>query len=64
MYSVRGTAAALATAAVTTAPAGAGDQLAAALGAEFHRDFGPVLRGMLFAFDRDHVTTSTGPGTP
>jgi hypothetical protein len=42
-------------------PAGTADQLTAALGSQFHSDYGPVLRGMLFAFDRDHAAnTRTG----
>ena len=34
-------------------PEGTGDQLIEALGSAFPGDFGPVLRGMLFAYDRD-----------
>ena len=37
-------------------PEGTEDQLVAALGPEFHPDYGPVLRGMLFAIDRDRAT--------
>ena len=37
-------------------PAGTAGQLVAALGGGFHPDYGPVLRGMLFAIDRDRVT--------
>ena len=44
-------------------PAGTADQLVAAVGAQFHPDYGPVLRGTLFAFDRDHVG-STEPDRP
>ena len=32
-------------------PAGTPEQLVAALGAGFHRDYGPVLRALLFAAD-------------
>jgi hypothetical protein len=35
-------------------PAGTADQLTAALGPQFHSDYGPVLRAMLFRFDQDH----------
>jgi hypothetical protein len=37
-------------------PAGTAGQLVAALGGQFHLDYGPVLRGMLFAIDRDRAT--------
>ncbi len=37
-------------------PAGTAGQLVAALGGGFHPDYGPVLRGMLFAIDRDRAT--------
>jgi hypothetical protein len=33
-------------------PEGTAEQLVAALGAEFHRDYGPVLRALLFTADR------------
>ena len=33
-------------------PEGGADQLVAALGGQFHPDYGPVLRGILFAIDR------------
>ena len=42
-------------------PAGTADQLTAALGSQFHPDYGPVLRAMLFALDR---TRHTAPDTP
>ena len=29
------------------------------VGSQFHSDYGPVLRGTLFAFDRDHAGTLT-----
>ncbi len=35
--------------------AGTAGQLVAALGAQFRPDYGPVLRGMLFAIDRDRA---------
>jgi len=35
-------------------PEGTADQLIEALGSAFPGDFGPVLRGMLFAYDQDH----------
>jgi hypothetical protein len=37
-------------------PAGTAGQLVAALGGQFHPDYGPALRGMLFAIDRDRAT--------
>ena len=40
-------------------PAGTANELIAALGSQFHSDYGPVLRGTLFAFDRDHAGTLT-----
>jgi hypothetical protein len=33
-------------------PAGTEDQLLAALGPQFHRDYAPVLRAVLFTHDR------------
>jgi hypothetical protein len=33
-------------------PAGTGEELVAALGRRFHRDYAPVLRAVLFAVDR------------
>jgi len=44
-------------------PAGTEEQLIDALGSQFHSEYGPVLRGMLFAFDRDHAA-NTEPDTP
>ena len=41
-------------------PAGAEEQLIAALGSRFHPDYGPVLRAMLFRYDQDHAG-STAP---
>jgi hypothetical protein len=37
-------------------PAGTAGQLVAALGGQFRPDYGPVLRGILFAIDRDRAT--------
>ena len=46
-------------------PVGTADELIAALGSQFHSDYAPVLRGTLFAFDRDHAgTLHTGPDIP
>jgi hypothetical protein len=36
-------------------PAGTGEQLVAAIGHRFHRDYGPVLRAVLFAVDRHNA---------
>jgi hypothetical protein len=44
-------------------PAGTAEQLTAAIGAQFHPDYGPVLRAVLFALDRDHTAT-TEPDRP
>ena len=44
-------------------PEGTEDQLTDALGAQFHPDYGPVLRAVLYAFDRDH-TGNTEPAEP
>jgi hypothetical protein len=42
-------------------PAGTQDQLAAALGSQFHPDRGPLLRAVLFALDqRPHVGQRRG----
>lgn len=43
-------------------PAGTGEELIAALGHRFHRDYGPVLRAVLFAVDRHRAHQVTGPG--
>lgn len=42
-------------------PAGTGEDLVAILGPRFHRDYGPVLRAVLFAVDRHtaHQVTSS-----
>ena len=37
-------------------PEGTADQLVDALGGQYRPDYGPVLRGMLFAIDRDRAT--------
>jgi hypothetical protein len=41
-------------------PAGTGEELVAAIGGRFHRDYGPVLRAVLFAVDRHHARKVTG----
>jgi hypothetical protein len=41
-------------------PAGTGDELAAAIGGQFHRDYGVVLRAVLFALDRRRAREVTG----
>jgi len=41
-------------------PAGTAGQLTAALGGQFHPDYGPVLRAVLFAADRHAARTLTG----
>ena len=41
-------------------PAGTGDELVAAVGRQFHRDYGVVLRAMLFAVDRHRAREATG----
>jgi len=41
-------------------PAGTAGQLVAALGGQFHRDYGPVLRAVLFAADRHRARSITG----
>ena len=40
-------------------PAGTEDDLLAALGPQFHPDYGPVLRAVLFAADRYHARPVT-----
>jgi hypothetical protein len=40
-------------------PAGTEDQLTAALGPQFHPDYGPVLRAVLFTVDRHHASQIT-----
>lgn len=41
-------------------PAGTDKQLVAALGGQFHRDYAPVLRAVLFAVDRHRARAITG----
>ena len=36
------------------------EQLVAAVGGDFHRDYGPVLRALLFAADRHRARAITG----
>ena len=40
-------------------PAGTAEQLIAALGGQFHRDYGPVLRAVLSAADRHRAREVT-----
>jgi hypothetical protein len=44
-------------------PVGSGDELAAAVGRRFHRDYGVVLRAVLFALDRHRAREVTGLAT-
>jgi len=41
-------------------PAGTAEQLIAELGGQFHPDYGPVLRAVLFAADRHRAKITTG----
>jgi hypothetical protein len=41
-------------------PAGTGDELVAAVGRQFHQDYGVVLRAVLFALDRHRAREMTG----
>jgi len=41
-------------------PAANVEQLTAALGGQFHPDYGPVLRAVLFAVDRHRARNITG----
>jgi hypothetical protein len=41
-------------------PAGMGEDLLAAIGHQFHRDYGVVLRAVLFAVDRHRARQVTG----
>jgi hypothetical protein len=45
-------------------PAGTEDQLTAALGPQFHPDYGPVLRAVLFTHDRSAPAPSQEPPGP
>ncbi len=41
-------------------PAGTGEDLVAAIGCQFHQDYGVVLRAVLFAVDRHRARQITG----
>jgi hypothetical protein len=41
-------------------PAGTGEDLLSAVGRQFHRDYGVVLRAVLFAVDRHRARQVTG----
>jgi len=41
-------------------PAGTSNELVAAIGGQFHRDYGVVLRAVLFALDRRRAREVTG----
>ena len=41
-------------------PAGTGEELVAAIGHQFHRDYGVVLRALLFAVERHRARQVTG----
>lgn len=41
-------------------PVSTGDELVAAIGHQFHRDYGVVLRAVLFALDRRRAREATG----
>ena len=45
-------------------PVGTAEQLVAALGHQFHRDYGVVLRGVLVAVDRHRAREVTGITIP
>jgi hypothetical protein len=44
-------------------PTGTGEELVAAIGHQFHRDYGVVLRAVLFAVDRHRAREVTGTAT-
>ncbi len=44
-------------------PAGTGDELVAAMGGQFHPNYGVVLRAVLFAVDRHRAREVTGIDT-
>jgi hypothetical protein len=44
-------------------PAGTSDELVAAVGHQFHRDYGVILRAVLFAVDRHRARQVTGTTT-
>lgn len=48
----------------TANPEGTAEQLVADLGAEFHPDWAPVLRAMLFMVDRHAARVVTGIAGP
>ena len=41
-------------------PGGTSEEMVAAIGCHFHRDYGPVLRAVLFAADRHRARQVTG----
>ena len=43
-------------------PTGTEDEMIAALGSQFHPEYGPVLRATLFALERHRTSTSTSTG--
>lgn len=45
-------------------PAGTGEELVAAVGHEFHRDYGVVLRAVLFGVDRHTAHQVIGNADP
>ena len=45
-------------------PAGTSEELIAAVGARFHRDYAVVLRAVLFAVDRHRAREITGNARP
>ena len=45
-------------------PAGIGEDLIAAIGWQFHQDYGVVLRAVLFAVDRHRAREITGNARP
>jgi hypothetical protein len=44
-------------------PAGTAEDLISAIGHQFHRDYGVVLRALLFAVDRHRAREITGAAT-
>ncbi len=45
-------------------PAGTEEQLLAELGSQFHRDYAPVLRAVLFVTDRHRARAITSAAAP
>ncbi len=43
-------------------PTGTEEEMIAALGSQFHPEYGPVLRATLFALERHRTSTSTSTG--